>query len=104
MDIILTRKEEIMTIWGKFQLIYELLLSHFSREEGAGEYFGICIKQYRDEGRCLVDREEAPGITESLEEARYLFTLFARETVMPVHLCEIIDDWQSAFYTKPVPL
>lgn len=100
MDIILTKKEEIMTIWGKFQLIYELLKSHFSREEGYGDYFGIRIKQYREEDRSLVDREEVPGITESLEEARYLITLFARETVMPVHLFEILDDWQSVFHPE----
>ena len=31
------------------------------------------------------------------EEAIRLFLLFVRETVMPVHLYELIDDWQSAF-------
>ena len=42
-----------------------------------------------------------PGWTEArhrgYEEAIRLFLLFVRETVMPVHLYELVDDWQSAF-------
>ena len=46
----------------------------------------------------MIDDSEAPGVTESYEEAYGLFLLFVREIVMPVHLYELIDDWQSAFH------
>ena len=97
MEIILTQEQEVTTIGGKFQLIYELLMSHFPRDEGDGDFFGIRIAQYEENGSAMIDDSEVPGVTESYEEAVRLFILFVRETVMPVHLYELIDDWQSAF-------
>lgn len=97
MRIIMTQEREVMTIGGSFQLIYELLMSHFPRDEGIGDFFGIRIQQYEKNGASKVDDSEVPGITENYEEAIRLFLLFVRETVMPVHLYELIDDWQSAF-------
>ena len=97
MRTILTREQEVMTLGGRVQLIYELLMSHFPREEGEGNFFGIRIQQYEKDGTSRVDRSEAPGLTENYEEAIRLFLLFVRETVMPVHLYELVDDWQSAF-------
>ena len=97
MRVLLTQEREVMTIGGSFQLIYELLMSHFPRDEGGGDYYGIRIQQYEKDGISKVDGSEVPGITENYEEAIRLFLLFVRETVMPVHLYELIDDWQSAF-------
>ena len=99
METILTQEQEVTTIGGKFQLIYELLMSHFPRDEGIGDFFGIRIQQYEKNNESVVDKSEAPGVTENYEQAIRLFLLFVRETVMPVHLYELIDDWQSAFFS-----
>ena len=96
MRTILTQEQEVTTIGGTFQLIYELLMSHLPREEGIGDFFGIRIRQYEKNSALMVDDSEAPGVAESYEEAIRLFFIFVRETVMPVHLYELIYDWQSA--------
>ena len=45
-----------------------------------------------------MDDSEAKGITEDYEEAERLFAVFVRETVMPVHLLALVDDWQSTVH------
>ena len=85
MDILLTQEQTVTVEGGSVHLVYELLMSHFPREEGVGDYYGIRIRQY-----------EVRGVTESYAEAESILRLFARETVMPVHLFELVDDWQAA--------
>lgn len=97
MKTILKRTQEVTTADGDFQLVYELLESRFPQDEGEGDFFGIRIQQY-DNGRNVTMYDcEAPGVTQNYEEAVQLFQVFVREKVMPVHLYELLDDWQSAF-------
>lgn len=98
MKTIFTQERQVTIMGEKIKLIYELLMSRFPQDEGDGNFFGIRIAQYEENGLTMIDDSEAPGVTESYEEAYGLFLLFVRETVMPVHLYELIDDWQSAFH------
>lgn len=100
MNIILTKEQKVMTNRGEYQLIYELLMSQFSPEEGEGKFFGIRIRQYLEEEKRMVDDRMVPGVTENLEEAKVLFFQFVEGKVMPVHLTELLDDWQSAFHPR----
>lgn len=96
MDILLTQEQTVTVEGGSVHLVYELLMSHFPREEGVGNYYGIRIRQYGGDGKSGTDDSEVRGVTESYAEAESLLKLFARETVMPVHLFELVDDWQTA--------
>ena len=83
------------TLW---KVLYELLQSRFESDEGEGDFFGIRIRQRKRGDSRIVDDSEAKGITEDYEEAERLFAVFVRETVMPVHLLALVDDWQSTVH------
>lgn len=95
---VLTEEKDVDTLFGKFCLTYELLQSRFESDEGEGDFFGIRIRQIKREDSRIVDDSEAKGITEDYEEAERLFAVFVRETVMPVHLLALVDDWQSSVH------
>lgn len=57
MRTILTREQEVMTLGGRVQLIYELLMSHFPREEGEGDFLVFEFSNMRRMGH--------PGWTEA---------------------------------------
>ncbi|MDO5146607.1 MAG: DUF6514 family protein [Eubacteriales bacterium] len=105
-----TEIQEVKTFWGEYKLRYELLQSGFEGEEGETLFYGIRIRQYAaqtkedspismsamvKEEEYLVDNDEFPGITEDFSKAKALFYCFVEETVMPVHLCSLVDDWQT---------
>lgn len=107
--ILRTKTQKMDTSMGAWWLKYELLQMHFDQEEKGGIYFGIRIRQYDkyegekefydyiwEEKERLVDDSGTVGITENYEEAEALFARFVKELVMPVHLCDMVDDWQAA--------
>lgn len=105
--IILTRIQEVDTSWGAWRLKYELLQLHFGYGETQGSYYGIRIRQYDkcetgtnpDEGtnqeKNLADDSGIMGVAEDLERVRYFFFQLVEGVAMPVHLGEMIDDWQA---------
>lgn len=95
MKTLLKQTQDVITMEREYQLVYELLQSKFPCDEKEGDFFGIRIQQYADQNSIAMDQCEAAGVTESYEEAIQLFQIFVREKVMPVHLYELLDDWQS---------
>ena len=77
MDILLTQEQTVTVEGGSVHLVYELLMSHFPREEGVGDYYGIRIRQYGGDGKSGTDDSEVRGVTESYAEAESLLKLFA---------------------------
>lgn len=94
MERIMVQRRSLHTEYGRYHLVYELLKSSAKEEDGYRDYFGIRIIQRSEDG-LIFDQEEVLGITEEETEAERLFCQYVCETVMPVHLTELIDDWNS---------
>ena len=89
-----TKRKSLITEYGKYDLVYELLVSNDNLEgekNWTGDYFGIRILQFKEDGS-LFDCEEALGITEDSREAERLFYQYVDGLVMPVHLLELVDE------------
>ena len=71
---------------GAFELEYHLLEE--SREDGRKDY-GIAVCSSSGDGDCV------RGITVCWEEATALLHLLARNTVTPVTLRDVMEDWLS---------
>lgn len=98
MEKSVVRRKSLITEYGMYHLLYELLESHSENEEdeeGESSFFGIRISQFRENGT-LFDQDEVLGITDDRREADRLFYQYVKELVMPVHLIELIDDWNCA--------
>lgn len=94
MKIISMESQSVLTDYGGYRLLYELI-EHESEEEGGRPYYGIRICQKNDSTMMLFDFCQIPGVTEELDEARSLFVMAVEGLVMPVSLPDFIDDWQS---------
>lgn len=85
----------------KYLLKYKLVSNEFSKEEGTGKYYGIVVKQFvwvEDKEQWeLYDAVQVKGFSESLKESMLFFERIVKGEVMPVSLCDIVDDWKSAF-------
>lgn len=98
MKKILIQRRSLITDYGKYHFVYELMKStcSFEQEENQEEeFFGIRILQFKEDGT-LFDSEEVIGVTEDRVEAGILFQRFVEGVVMPVHLPELISDWDYA--------
>lgn len=98
MKKILAQRKSLSTEYGRYHLIYELLRfrnSNIEGEEGDNNYFGIRVSQFREDGT-LFDQNEVLGITEDYLEADRLFRQCVEGIVMPVHLIELVDEWNYA--------
>ena len=64
-------------------------------------YAGVCLGErgFR-EGMVSVDRCEIAGLSENEEEAEEFLRMVADEQVTPASLCEVYDDWMSAFHPR----
>ena len=92
---LLVQRKSLITEYGKYHLIYELLRFQehdIAGEEGGDNYFGIRVSQFRENGT-LFDQNEVLGITEDYIEAEKLFRKCVDGIVMPVHLTELVDEW-----------
>ena len=101
---LLVQRKSLITEYWKYHLIYELLRfqeNDIEGEEGGDNYFGIRVLQFRENGT-LFDQNEVLGITEDYIEAEKLFRKCVDGIVMPVHLTELVDEWnytlQSFWY------
>ena len=61
-----------------------------------GLAYGIRVDKRRIDG-ALLEREETPGITSSLDDATKLAKIFAQGTVPPCVLHEMVDECQELF-------
>ena len=56
----------------------------------------------------LLEREESPGITGSLEDATVMATAFANGSVPPYFLMDMVEEWDPEYYaarkTSNVPI
>ena len=92
---LLVQRKSLITEYGKYHLIYELLRfqeNDIEGEEGGDNYFGIRVLQFRENGT-LFDQNEVLGITEDYIEAEKLFRKCVDGIVMPVQLTELVDEW-----------
>lgn len=74
-------------------LALEYFLRQFTGQEGEVLY-GLRVDKRNTEG-VLLQREETSAITGSLEEATALAMLFAKGTVPPCTLLEMVDEWHD---------
>ena len=64
-------------------------------------YAGVCMTKERfRQGMEPLDRCEIAGLSEDKEEAEAFLNMVADEQVTPVSLCEVYDDWMSAFHPR----
>lgn len=97
MKKLLVQRRSLITEYGRYHFVYELLKSNCDSDiEKERACYGIRILQFKEDG-ILFDRAEVMGITEDQQEAEGLFHRYVEESVMPVQLTELIDDWNCAF-------
>ncbi len=96
MDIISEASRLVLTEYGRYRLRYQLFKDRSERKEGSGSGYGICICQMEAGSGELFDFCRVSGITGDKETARFLFDSMVEGLVMPVSLCDLIHDWQSA--------
>lgn len=94
MGLIMEATQKVMTEYGRITLKYEMTEYSFDKDEEEGTYYGIRIIQMKEKE--FYDECTMKGVTENEAEARKLFEQLVSGLVMPVTLCEILDDWQSA--------
>ena len=95
MRIVMGEEKKLMTEYGRYVLQYELTEHCSDTQESFDRYYGIRIVQKREREAAVFDECVLKGITESVVEAKALFESLVDGLVMPVSLCEIVDDWQS---------
>lgn len=83
----------VQTDYNTYELCYGL---HQIREEDMDVY-GISISQYEstNQRKRLFDQAIIPAFSDNLQDTRAFFDLLVNETVFPVHLDNIADDWYS---------
>jgi len=62
--------------------------------EGGKHFYALRVDQC-DEAGTTEQTDATPAFTSSLDEAKALAERFARGTVMPCVLLEMVDDWAS---------
>ena len=65
--------------------------------QGAMPLYGLRVDKRNLDGG-LLEREETPAITSSLEEVTALANAFAKGTVPPCVLLEMVDEWYGLDY------
>ena len=96
MDIISETSRLVLTEYGRYRLRYQLFKDRSEREGGSGSGYGICICQTEAGNGELFDFCRVSGVTDDMGTARLLFDSMVKGLVMPVSLCDLIHDWQSA--------
>ena len=76
----------------------EYYLCRLIGSEGEALY-GLRVDKRHTDGR-LIEREETPALTGSLEDAMAMAEVFAKGTVPPSVLLEMVDEWYSTFFTS----
>ena len=80
-------------------LTLEYALRKITGPEGE-ELYALRVDKRTNEG-ALVEREETPAITGSLEDATAIANAFAAGTVPPCVLIEMVDEWCSSLADAP---
>lgn len=76
----------------------QLILEYYIRQYTGAEdeiLYGLRVDKRSTEG-VLIEREETPALTGSLQEATSLAERFAAGTVPPCTLLELVDEWHEA--------
>jgi hypothetical protein len=84
-------KAEITTEGGESWAL-NYYIKNFECEDGEGQYFGLRVDKSTPEG-VLIESEETMAITDSYEEALAMANAFAKGSVPPVTLLEMVDDY-----------
>ena len=82
------------------QLLLDYALRCVTGPEGETLY-GLRVDKRFPNG-VLVEREETPGLTGSLEEASNLAEIFAAGTVPPCVLLEMVAEYYQPMFTVPI--
>ena len=92
----LLKKERIVeTDYDRYQLSYQL---HQMKEEM--DLYGVSISQFNQNNKrkMLFDQADIFAFSESLQDTEAFFEILYQETVFPVHLHSIADDWYEQHY------
>ncbi|MDO4977582.1 MAG: DUF6514 family protein [Eubacteriales bacterium] len=90
----LYQKEHIVqTEYNTYELCYGI---HQIREEDM-DLYGISISQYEstNQRKKLFDEAMIKAFSDNLQDTRAFFDLLVNETVFPVHLLSVADDWHG---------
>lgn len=81
-------------------LVLEYFLCHFTGEEGEALY-GLRVDKRSPNG-VLIEREDTPALTGSLDDATSLANTFAKGTVPPCVLNEMVDEWLNLLFPSSI--